>query len=189
MTAIVRSADGTPLAVTVGVRTHFVLAGLLALAPLAARPAPAAADPLWQAEIHAGYGLALSGSSPQMSRRPTPLTITAIAAFAVNADPPLAGYGGLVVETLDRNAAGVVAGVELSPRGSHLHLNGGGIALVAPYTLWGATASAGACMHAASKIRLCADLQLTAYVGGSDLGEGHSVTQGQLVGGVVFDAP
>jgi len=29
----------------------------------------------------------------------------------------------------------------------------------------------------------------TAYVGGSDLGEGHTVTQGQLVGGIVFDAP
>jgi hypothetical protein len=185
MTAIVRCTDGMPLAVTAGVRTRFALVVVLATAA-PARHAPA--DPLWQAEIHAGYGLALSGASDQMSRRPTPLTITAIAAFAVNADPPLAGYGGMVVETLDRNAAGVVAGVELSPRGSHLHLAGGGIALVAPYTLWGATASAGACAHAAHGIALCGDLQLTAFVAGSDLGDGRSVTQGQLVAGMVFDA-
>src|SRR5204863_6501627 len=103
---------------------------------------------LWQAEIHAGYGLAVSGSGAAMSRRPTPLTITAVVAFAVEADPPLAGYAGLVVETLDRNAAGAVFGVKLSPHGSHLHLARGGIAVLAPYTLWGATASGGACVHA-----------------------------------------
>jgi hypothetical protein len=186
MTAIVRCADGMPLAVTAGVRTS-ALASVVSLA-VAVRPAPAAADPLWQAEIHAGYGLAFSGSGDTMSQRPTPLTITAIAAFAVNADPPLAGYGGLVVEAFDRNAAGVVAGVELSPRGSHLRLAGGGIALVAPYTLWGATASAGACAHAVRGIALCGDFQLTAFVAGSDLGDGRTVTQGQLVAGVVFDA-
>jgi hypothetical protein len=150
--------------------------------------APAAADPLWQAEIHAGYGVAGAGSGQQLSVRPTPFTITAIAAFAFNADPPLMGYGGLVVETLDRNAAGVVFGVELSPHGSPLHLAGGGIALVAPYTLWGATASAGVCLHAVRSIGLCGDLQLTAFIAGSDLADDRTVTQAQLVAGLVFDA-
>jgi hypothetical protein len=150
---------------------------------------PSAGDPLWQAEIRAGYGVAVSGAGAAMSVQSTPVTLAALGAYAFNDDPPLSGYGGLLLETFDRNAVGAVFGVTLAPHDSALRLSAGAAWLVVPYTLWGATASAGACMHAASKIRLCADLQLTAYVGGSDLGEGHSVTQGQLVGGVVFDAP
>jgi len=147
----------------------------------------AAADPLWQAELRAGYGIAVSGSGAGMSKRATPLTLSAIASWAFNDEPPLFGYAGLLVETLDRNAVGSVFGVRLSPRGSRLRLTGGGAWLVAPYTLWGATTSAGACMRALSRT-VCGDLQLTAYFAGSDLAEGHSVTQAQLVFGVVFDA-
>lgn len=164
--------------------------GLPLLAWCAARSATAspADDPLWQVELHAGYGLAVGGSGDQMSRRPTPLTLTAIAAIAIDDDPPLAGYGGLVVETLDRNAAGAVFGVELHPHGSRLHFAGGGTYLVAPYTLWGATASAGACFHTVRTVALCGDVQLTAFIAGSDLPDGAAATQAQLVLGVVFDA-
>ncbi|HEX3765001.1 MAG TPA: hypothetical protein VHW23_40175 [Kofleriaceae bacterium] len=164
--------------------------GLPLLLWCAARSAVAspADQPLWQVELHAGYGLAVGGNGDQMSRRPTPLTLTAIAAIAVNDDPPLAGYGGLVVETLDRNAAGLVFGVELHPHGSRLHLSGGGEYVVAPYTLWGATASGGACFHTARTVALCGDLQLTAFITGSDLPDGATATQVQLVLGMVFDA-
>ena len=162
----------------------------LALLAWCAHPALGSptADPLWQVELHAGYGVSVGGSGDRMSQRTTPLTLTAIAAIAVNDDPPLAGYGGLVVETLDRNAAGVVFGVELHPHGSRLHLAGGGSYLVAPYTLWGATASAGACFHAVRAVALCGDVQLTAFIAGSDLPDGATATQAQLVLGMVFDA-
>ncbi|HEY6173785.1 MAG TPA: hypothetical protein VIX73_05040 [Kofleriaceae bacterium] len=158
------------------------LCALLALA------APAAADPLWQVELHAGYGVAMSGRGDEMTQRPTPLTLTGIVAIAVNDDPPLAGYGGIAVETLDRNAAGMVFGVELHPHDSHLHFAGGGVYMVAPYTLWGATASAGVCLHATHALAVCGDLQLTAFIAGDDLPDGHAVTQGQGVLGLVFDA-
>jgi hypothetical protein len=149
----------------------------------------AAADPLWQAELRASYGIEVGGSGAQMSRRPTPLSLAAIAAFAFNEEPPLAGYGGLVVETLDRSAVGTLFGIQLTPHDSHLRLSGGGTVLVAPYTLWGATASAGVCVQATAHVGLCGDLQLTAFVAGSDLPDGHTVAQGQLVVGMVFDAP
>jgi hypothetical protein len=164
--------------------------GVPLLAWCAARSATASPDatPLWQLELHAGYGLTLGGSGTQSRWRTTPLTVTAIAAVAVVDDPALAGYGGLVVETFDRNAAGAVFGVELHPHGSRLHLAGGGTYMVAPYTLWGATASGGACFHTAPVVALCGDLQLTAFVGGSDLPDGVTATQVQLVLGMVFDA-
>jgi hypothetical protein len=181
--AIARRRTGTRLATPDRVRR--VCSSALVLAALAA---PAAADPLWQVELHAGYGVAVSGSGDQMTQRPTPLTFTGIVAVAVDADPPLFGYGGIAVETLDRNAAGVVFGVELHPHGSHLRFAGGGVTMVAPYTLWGATASAGACFHAFRAMAVCGDLQLTAFLAGDDLPDGRSVTQGQAVLGLVFDA-
>jgi hypothetical protein len=169
------------------VRLLSQLASLAALAAL--RPGViAAADPLWQAEARAGYGIAMGGSGSGMSTRATPLTLAAIVAFAFQDDPPLAGYGGLLVETLDRNAVGTMFGVTLAPHGSRLRLSGGGAWLIAPYSLIGATASGGMCLRQTSRLGLCGDVQLTAYFAGSDLADGHTVTQAQLVFGVVFDA-
>ncbi len=165
------------LANTLAVRTFFVLALL---------GSTASADPLWDAELRIGYGVATGGSG-MTTTRPTPLTITALTHIAVEDDPPLAGYGGVTVETLDRNSVGAVFGVKLAA-GKHLRLAGGGTYIVAPYTLWGATASAGACGHATSAMSACGDLQLTTYFAGSDLADGHTVTQLQLVFGIVFDA-
>ena len=159
----------------------------LALAVLA--PRAAAADPLWETELRAGFGVAMSGSGTQMSTRPTPLTVAAIVSWAFNAEPPLWGYGGLAVETFDRNAAGTVFGVTLKPGGGPLRLSGGGSVMIAPYTMWGATASLGACVHATQRFGLCGDAQLTAYVAGSDLPDGRTVTQAEIVVGLVFDAP
>jgi hypothetical protein len=146
----------------------------------------AAAEPLGEAEVRLGYGVAVAGRGEMMSRTTSPLTVTAIAAVRTSYEPPLSAYGGLVVETLDRTTAGGVAGVRLD-LGS-LRLAAGGIAIVAPETLWGGTASGGACMRASAKSRLCGDLQLTAFIGGDDLAEGQVVTHVQLVGAVVIDA-
>ena len=164
-------------------------ASFLLVPGLVATGRPAAAEPLWQAELRMGYGLAVSGSGTAMSTRASPLMVAATIAMAVEDTPPLAGYGGLVVETLDRNAAGAVFGVRMASENSRLRLAGGGIWLIAPYSIYGATASVGACTHLSRRVGLCGDVQLTAYIAGSDLADGHTVTQGQLVAGMVFDGP
>jgi hypothetical protein len=161
---------------------------LFALAAAFGAIRSSAADPLWRAEVRAGYGIAVGGSGTQMSARATPLTVAATVAFAFNEDPPLAGYGGLTVETLDRNAVGAVFGVQLLPHDSRLRLAAGGTWLFAPYTLWGATASIGLCFHLTSRTGLCGDVEATAYFSGSDLPDGRTSTDGKLVIGLVFDA-
>ena len=195
-------ASGTPLAQALAVRSLVLALVLLAAiaprvhadpaaptvrAPPIGGPAGAPLDPLWQAELHLGYGLAMSGSGTAMSTRDTPLTVTALVGFAINDEPPLFGYGGLVAELLDRTAIGGVFGVKYAPRGSPLHLAGGGSVLLAPDSLLGATASAGLCRRQHPGIGLCGDIQLTAYFAGGDLAPGRPVTQIQLVLGAVFD--
>ncbi|HET7499841.1 MAG TPA: hypothetical protein VFK02_02530 [Kofleriaceae bacterium] len=168
---------------------HRLAVPSLAALAIVSAAGPVAADPLWQAEVRAGYGIAAGGSGAAMSTRPSPVTLAAIATLAFDDEPPLSGYGGLLVEALDRNSVGSVFGVTLAPRASRIRLSAGGAWIVAPYTLLGATASGGACVHVASRIRVCGDLQLTAYFAGSDLAEGHTVTQVQLVAGMVLDGP
>jgi hypothetical protein len=184
LTVNARASHGTPLAGTGCVRSSICAV----LAVIASPSSRAEAEPLWQAEVRAGYGIAMGGSGEWVSKRPTPLTLAAIARFAVHDEPALAGYGGLLIETLDRNAAGAVFGVQLTPRNGALRLSAGGSWIAAPYTLWGPTTSLGVCVRAGAGTSLCSDLQLTAYVGGNDLPEGRTVTQGQFVLGIVFDA-
>ncbi len=159
---------------------------LVVLAVLAGA-ASAAADPLWEAELRMGYGVALGGGGGMTSARPTPLTLAATAAVAVVEEPAISSFGGLTVETLDRNSVGVVFGVRLAPRSSPVRLTAGGTWVFAPYTLWGATASGGLCRRSRG-IGVCGDVQLTSYLAGTDLAAGHTVTQVQLVLGIVFDA-
>lgn len=164
-----------------------IVTGVVALASPTAG-GRAAADPLWQAEVRAGYGIAIGGSGARMSTRASPVTLAAIAAIATSVEPPLSGYGGLLVEALDRNSVGSVFGIKWAPHDSRLRLSGGGTWLLAPYMLFGATASVGACMRWKPRIGVCGDLQLTAYFAGDDLADGRSVTQVQLGAGLVFDA-
>jgi len=131
-------SPGTSLAVPSRVRT------LLLILALCSR---VGADPLWDAEVRLGYGVAVGGGGGMTSTRPTPLSIAVLGSVLVNEEPMLSGYGGLTVETLDRNSIGVLGGVKLVPQGSPLRLMGGGTWVFAPLTLWGATASGGACGH------------------------------------------
>lgn len=151
-------------------------------------PTLAAAQPLWSAEVRTGYGIAASSSAGQMGVRLAPLTIAATAAVAVRDDPPLSVVGGLFVETIDRTAVGATGGLRLSPD-DQLRLAIGGTFVAAPYTLWGPTGSVGMCVRTKPGFSLCGDLELTAYLGGTDLADGHAVTQLQLVLGARFDAP
>jgi hypothetical protein len=160
------------------------LLALLAPALLAPAP-PASAEPLSEAELRVGYGLAFSGSGASAGARSTPLTMTATGSIAISDLPPLAAFGGVVLEALDRAAAGATAGVRFTS--GRLRLAGGGTAIVAPRTLWGAMASGGACRRASAQVELCGDLELTAFIAGSDLAPGRSVTQVQAVLAVVID--
>lgn len=160
----------------------------VALTGPGAATARAEPQPLWAGEVRLGGGVSLSSAQGQMGMRRSPLTIAATAAIAVQDVPPLAVVGGLYIETLDRTAAGVTAALRLTP-GSHMRLAIGTTVLVAPYTLYGATGSVGACLRASTGLAFCGDLEFTTFIAGSDLAEGHAVTQVQLVGGVRFDAP
>lgn len=148
----------------------------------------AGADPLAEAEVRLGFGVALGGGAGQMTTRASPLTIAATGAIALQDDPHLAGFGGVLLETLGRNAVGTVFGVHLRPGEGALRLAAGGTVIVEPYSLYGAMGSVGSCRGMGKGVHLCGDLQLTAYFAGSDLAAGHTVTQGQLVAGLVFDA-
>lgn len=154
---------------------------------LAIAATPAAAQPPFEAELRAGYGLSM-GTETDMSteHRATPLTLTATGAVAISDEPPLSAYGGISVEMIARNTFGFVGGVKLAVPDTAIHLAAGGVWVYAPSTRWGATASAGTCRERKA-VALCGDVQLTAYVAGSAIDEGHTVTQLQLVLGMVFD--
>lgn len=163
--------------------------GLVVLVALLAGPAlarPAAAESLAEAELRLGYGIAISGTGEMTTARATPLTLSATGAIAVEAQPRMMAFGGMVVETLDRATAGGTAGIRLEV--GALRLSGGGVAMLAPGTMWGATASGGVCRRTAEHVELCGDLQLTAFLAGSDLAGGRVVTQAQGVLGIVIDA-
>jgi len=160
----------------------------LAVLVLLAHTAAADPPPLYEAELRLGYGVAVDGGAGMMATRPSPLTIAATGSVAVSADPQVAAYAGLVAETLDRSSVGATAGARLTSPKLPIRLAAGGTWLFAPYTLWGLQGSAGACARSGTGLGLCADLQLTAYVAGTDLAPGRTVTQIQGVIGMVFDA-
>jgi hypothetical protein len=148
----------------------------------------ATAEPLGEAEVRFGYGLALAKRGEMSTRKASPLTITATASVRTSYEPPLAVWGGLLIETIDRTSVGGVAGIRLQPEGAAWRLAAGGVAIVAPATLYGPTVSGGACMRSSKSTRLCLDAQLTAYLGGDDLADQQVVTHVQLAGSVVVDA-
>lgn len=161
----------------------------LGLVLLNAASARAEEPALYEAEVSLGYGVEMSGDGGMTTTRKTPLTIAATAAIAVRDEPRLLAFGGLVAETIEKNAVGATAGVRLEPMietAMKIRVGGGATYLFAPYTMWGATGSVGACKR--GKLALCGDLALTAYFAGSDLAPGRTVTEVQAVIGVAFDA-
>jgi hypothetical protein len=167
----------------------FLAIGVLGavVAPLVAS-APAAADPLWEAEVRLGFGVALGGGQGQMTTKASPLTIAGVGTIAIQDEPRLAAFGGVILETVGRTSVGGTFGVRLKPGAGDLRLAAGATILAEPYSLYGAMGSIGTCRGLGKAAHLCGDLQLTAYFAGSDLAPDHTVTQAQLVAGVVFDA-
>lgn len=164
-----------------------VLAPLLVAAPV--RAGERAADdepPLVTAEVHAGYGMAIGGGAGRAAVRGSPLLLGVRAAVAFRDQPRASGFAGLRVETLDRTGVGGEAGISLEPS-SRVRLRAGGVAMVAPYVLWGAYLGGGRCSRAGGA-RLCLDVDADVMIGGSDLPDGAAVMQIVLAVGIGFDA-
>lgn len=179
---------------------------LLPLLLTSALATPASAQPLWEAELRLGYGVALEGggatttttddtalgAEPTMPTpspdTPAPLTFSAIGAVAIRDQPRMSAYGGLVIEHRNDTGVGVTAGVRVHPGDGGFRLMAGGNYLHAPETRWGASASAGYCFRVMSALRTCGDLQATAYFAGSELEDDQTLTQIQAVLGVAFDS-
>jgi len=170
----------------VQLRPGWIIGTLLTLG--AAHVARAEPQSMWDAELRLGYGVAVGGNQGMTTTRSSPLTIAAMASYAIEQDPPLSLYGGATLETLDRTSVGTVFGVKLTPD-SPLRVSAGGAWVFAPTTLWGATASVGACTRVARSVKACADVQIAAYFAGTDLPEGSAMTVVQLAMGLVIDAP
>jgi hypothetical protein len=145
----------------------------------------AGAEPLWDAEVRLGFGFEMVGGDNMTAAHSAPMTIEGIGAYAFDDDPWLYGYGGFVIETLDRNSIGGTAGIQLASGPLRARL--GGTYIFAPLSLYGMNASGGVCKRMTKSIKACGDLDLTEYFAGKDLEEGHAVTQIQLVFGMVID--
>ena len=141
-------------------------------------------EPLWEAELQLGYGISKRGSEEMTSTAVGPLSFAALAAIAINEEPRAYVVGGLVGEALERQAIGVTAGARLQVPNTPVRVTGAGVWMVAPKTLWGATASAGACLGHGT-LGLCGDIQLTAYFAGTALPKDELELQVAFVIGVV----
>ncbi len=160
---------------------------VLILSTLALATGLATAGPgLTTAELRVAYGLAAGGGAGRSTLRGTPLVLTAGASLAIRDRPPTSAYVAMVVETLDRTGAGGEAGVLLTPT-TRTRLRAGAVAIVAPYTIWGAAVGGGVCWPVGG-VRTCADITADVLVGGTDLPAGAAVLQLLLGVGVVFDA-
>lgn len=142
-------------------------------------------ESLWEAEIQLGYGISKRGSEEMTETSSGPISFAALGAIAINEEPRVYAIGGLVGEALERQAIGATAGVRLQVPNTPVRLTGTGVYMVAPKTLWGATASAGACFGKGT-IGLCGDVQLTAYIAGSALPQKELELHAAFVLGVVF---
>lgn len=145
----------------------------------------AAADPLWQAEVRVGYGVAIVSGDGMTAPRSAPLTLEGVGALKINEEPNIWAYGGFIVETLGRNSLGATGGVQTQWGG--MRLRAGGVFIAAPFTLGGGEAALGTCLAPGHGRHVCGDLQVTEYAFGSDLASGKAETQVQLVLGMVFD--
>ena len=154
---------------------------LLALAPTSVRAEPALAT----AEVRLAFGLATGGGAGRSTMRGSPLVIAAGGAVAIRDQPSTAAYASLIDETLDRTGAGGEAGLMLTPS-DRFRLRAGAIAIVRPYTLWGAALGGSSCWRLGG-VRTCGDVAVDVFVGGTDLPPKTAVFQVLLGLGVVID--
>ncbi len=148
---------------------------------LCAIPTAAAADPpILSVEPRVGRGVSLGGGAGEGHARLSPMTLGVLVEHALRSDPWVSVYGGPYAEVLDRGAIGVTGGVRLHPGDGWARFGLGGVGIVAPYTLAGATVSVGAGFHL-GPVPLSCDIEGSAFFAGSDMPEGTVAGQIQLV--------
>lgn len=153
------------------------------LALLAARPA--AAESLAEVSARLGAGLAAGGGAGRSTVHAAPVVATFDGAYAINAEPYVWGFAGLVLETYDRTGVGLEGGLAV-PVGQRGRARLGARSLVRPYTLHGALVGASWCWPAAA-LRGCVDLEADLYVAGTDLPAKTAIAQLVVAVGVSFD--
>ncbi len=142
--------------------------------------------PIYSVELRIGKGVEMGGSGEMTTTRGAPMNVSCIVAIAIRDQPWVNAYGGMIAELVERNAVGAVAGLQMPVENTPLRVAAGATYMFKPFTLWGASASVGACKRA--RLGICGDVELTAWFAGTDLAEGRTVTQLQARIGVVFDA-
>ena len=160
-------------------------AGISTIAALLAA-APASAEPLAEVTARLGVGVAAGGGAGRATVRRSPVVATFDGAYAINAEPHVWGFAGLVIETYDRTGVGIEGGLML-PVGRRGRARVGARSVVRPYTLHGAVVGASWCWPAAP-VRACADLEGDVYIAGTDLPTHTAVAQLIVAVGVTFDA-
>lgn len=185
-------SHGTGIAQCYSVRLRLYLSTLVFLMLVCAWK-PATADevreqaPLGLAEARIGQGMALGGGAGESTWRLSPLNISALASYAINADPWVSVYGGLVFEGRNRAAIGGLLGLRLNPGAGRNRLSVAAVAMGLPFSAYGATVGLGRCIGVEGGMGFCTDLEATVFGLGSDIPEGRIATQVQAVLGVAFD--
>ncbi len=163
---------------------------LLVLLTAVAAPATAVetarAEPaLGVIEARVAGGLTTGGGHGQAAWRASPTYVGAYARAAIQASPWTWLRGGVVLELGDRAAVGGALGVQILVDG--WSVGGGGVALVAPYTLYGA---AGALQRRVTigGTHVAPGAELLVFADGDDLPGGTVVAQLLVSVGIEIDA-
>lgn len=153
-------------------------------------PSKAAAQelpPLAMAEARIGQGLALGGGSGESTWRFSPMSLSALASLAIESEPHVAVFGGLVFEGGKRAGIGATLGLRLNPKAGRSRVSAAGIIMAAPFTAYGVSVGLGRCHGVFGGTGFCTDIEATVFALGSDIPEARIATQVQAVLGFAID--
>lgn len=139
------------------------------------------------AEARIGQGVAVGGGSGESTWRLSPLSVSALASLAIESQPRVSVYGGLLFEGNKRAAIGATLGFRLHPQAGANRVAVAATVIGLPFTAYGVTAGLGRCHGVSGGMGVCTDLEATVFALGSDIPEERIATQVQAVLGVAFD--
>ncbi len=164
-----------------------MVAMLVALGLSAQRATAEELPPLAMAEARIGQGLALGGGSGESTWRFSPLSISALASLAIQTQPQVSAFGGLVFEGGNRAGVGATLGIRLNPRAGKTRVSAAGIVMGAPFVAYGVSVGLGRCHGVSGGMGICTDIEATVFALGSDVPDGRIATQVQAVLGIAID--
>lgn len=163
-------------------RSCFVIVALCAVTSVAH------AQPLFAVETRMGGGAMIGSGRGESVFRPSRMTLGVLAEVALRQDPWVTGYGELLMEALHTVGLGLRAGARIYPKMPSIRVTLGAAAIVAPSTLWGASAAVGYCYRTKKRFRTCFDVDAIFYFAGNDLPKQRMATQLQGQISMGFDA-